>query len=72
MSGNLPSWPGADSCYSRSYVILAEMAKNGHVTQTKNRFVTRCYVSPEMEDWIDALNKGDEERIKAKLLYMRQ
>lgn len=74
MSSNLPSWSGADACYSKAYRILEEMAKNGHVTQsdymlTRRRVIRYCVPSPEMEDWIDALNKGDEERIKAKLLY---
>lgn len=70
---NLPNWAGAEAVYSKAYAVLANMANRGHVTQT-NKIVGRknqtvCYVSDDMENLIDALNKGDEEKIKGLLLY---
>lgn len=70
MNDNLPTWPGAAHCYSKAYSLLNTMAKAGHVTVLRRgRKARRCTVSGEMESLIDALNKGDEERIKAALLF---
>ena len=71
MTGNLPAWPGADACYSRAYRILAEMGRSGHVQRTGSGRRARCHVSAEMTDFIGALNRGDEERIKAGLWTYR-
>lgn len=64
VSDNLPNWIGADGAYRRSYRILANMAKRGHVTQSWWRGRCQCSVSDEMESLIDALNEGDEEKVK--------
>lgn len=59
---SLPNWNGADAVYSRAYCALELMGKclkpvKGRVTPTQ-----------DMTDLIEALNKGDEERIKGLLL----
>ena len=69
---SLPSWPGADAAYSKAYRIMEQMAKRGHVIECvparkriKGRSTPlRVTVSDELQAYIDALNKGDEERIK--------
>lgn len=66
MASNLPGWPGADTAYARAYVVLRHMAMSGHVDAVrKGSRVVRCIPSTEMESFIDALNRGDEESIKA-------
>jgi hypothetical protein len=49
------------------------MARAGHatpaVTTRRGRIISPGWVSADMDDLIDALNKGDEERIKAALLW---
>lgn len=70
---DLPSWPGAVECYRKAYQLLERMAKNGHVRPARigrrGRILAPCAVSSEMTDLIEALNTGDEERIKAALLW---
>lgn len=68
---SLPSWPGADHCYSKAYRLLESMARNGHVSRSYNYYRGGRYCTPsqDMKDLIDALDKGDEEAIKAALLY---
>ncbi len=79
---NLPPWPGAREVYSRAYRKLEGTAAKGHATPGfagKRRRIAgglsapigaySGHVSPEMRDLIDALNRGDEERIKAHLLF---
>ena len=65
---NLPSWPGAFIVYGRVNPMLMYMATRGHVQRPKigrgGKIVTPGWVSPEMEEVIDALNKGDEEFLK--------
>jgi len=61
---NLPSWQGAAAAYGRAYRILAEMGRGGHVRLVKVGRRTVCVPSVEMDAAIDALNKGDEERVK--------
>lgn len=71
---NLPKWAGAESCYSRAYAMLERMATTGgHVTRhpATRRRAAYCTTTAEMDSIIDALNKGDEERIKAALLADR-
>lgn len=58
---SLPTWAGASSAYSRAYRTLERMARNGHVSKR--------HVSEEMHDLIEALNEGNEERIKGLLLH---
>lgn len=67
---NLPSWPGASEVYSRAYSMLGSMAANGHVTKIKigKKRAYSCHVSDDMRDLIDALDKGDEERIKGLII----
>ena len=65
---NLPTWPGADVAYSRAYALLDHMARNGQVSRTWGRGGWKCYPSPEMRDLIEALDNGDEEKIKGTLL----
>ena len=71
----LPTWTGSSAAYSKAYRILEKMGRNGHVTPYTYRPVGRdlkgrvimgmqMHVSQEMRDFIDALNKGDEETIK--------
>jgi len=72
----LPAWPGASGAYTRAYRILEGMARAGHVQPItkghKSRRAYRSDVSDDMRDFIDALNKGDEERIKGyNLQYAR-
>ena len=69
-TSNLPSWPGASHVYSKAYKVLEHMAKNGHVTRNYFRRWF-CTVSQEMSDFIDSLNRGDEEEIKAFLMWDR-
>lgn len=69
MSGNLPNWPGASECYSKIYDLLNSMASNGHIQQRGGKRRLVCNVSGDMDHIINALNKGDEETIKAVLLY---
>lgn len=60
MTGNLPNWRGASGAYGRAYRILEGMARRGHVKKSHGC----CFVSQDMQDFIDALNKGNEEEIK--------
>ena len=75
MSNNsLPSWPNADAVYGRAYRVLERMAQAGHATKavvSRGRVLHPGSVSQDMRDLIDALNKGDEERIKGLLLNLR-
>lgn len=70
-TGNLPKWIGAAHAYSKAYKILHALAKNAphkhHVMipSSNSRRSNSFYVCTDiMEELIDALNKGDEERIK--------
>ena len=49
---NLPTWPGASSCYSRAYKLLDSQKLD----------------SVKCDMLIEALNEGDEEYIKGVLL----
>lgn len=67
----LPNWSGAAECYARSYALLERWGACGHVTRQKipgRRKGYRCSTSGEMDSLIEALNRGDEEAIKATLL----
>lgn len=69
---NLPNWKGADRVYSRAYRILGNMARDGHahapIFTRRGKMKRPGYVSLEMAGFIDALNDGDEERIKWNIL----
>lgn len=68
---NLPKWAGAGHCYTKAYRFLDQMRANGHVVRRGSQKVGRrvvCTVSDDMRDLIDALNHGDEERIKYLLM----
>ena len=60
---NLPKWRGAQAVYSRAYAMLTSMSRS-HVSIVRGY----CVVSDDMRLIIDALNSGDEERIKGLLL----
>lgn len=60
---NLPNWPGAQVCYRRAYHLLTLMSAK-HVAIVRGR----CVPSDEMNELIDALNRGDEERIKGLIM----
>jgi len=61
-------FPSAAAVYSRAYEVLKKMAAAGHVTVSRIGRRTVCHPSEDMNDLIDALNRGDEERIKGMLL----
>ena len=73
---NLPTWSGASACYSRAYRVLESMAKRASPYQmvrmgdTSGRRSSSYIIAynEDMNELIDALNKGDEERIKGLLL----
>jgi hypothetical protein len=65
---NLPSWPGASAAYSKAYRILQRLAAAGHATPPllrRGKVIVGGHVSEDMRDAIDALNRGDENAIKA-------
>lgn len=66
-TGNLPDWPGAATVYSRCALITAHMARAGHVTVNRFRTRTWCTVSAELESLISAMNRGDENAMKAAI-----
>lgn len=61
---NLPNWKSADAVYSKAYRLLERMALAGHVTKQRKQ----VSVSEDMRDLVDALNIGDEERIKGLIM----
>jgi len=68
---SLPTWQGAEAVYSRAYLLLEWMAKKGHSRapiKVRGKTVLQGFVSQDMRDLIDALNRGDEELIKGLLL----
>jgi hypothetical protein len=74
---NLPSWKGASEVYSKAYLVLGNMARSerGHAKSASGYWrgkkwiqTDAGYVSDEMKALIDALNDGDEEKIKGLLL----
>lgn len=72
---NLPVWGNIPkkqiaAVYSKAYRELEKMARNGHVTPVKNRKgeTTHAHVSEEMKSLIEALDKGDENKIKGILM----
>lgn len=60
---------GAAVCYRRARKLLDWMGTNGYVQQHKRGKHRYCTVDPEMNRLIDAMNKGDEETIKAFLIH---
>ncbi len=66
--GNLPSWAGASGAYSTAYRLLGMMAAKGHV---KRQWRGGVYCSLDMDSFIEALGRGNEEEIKAKILVWR-
>jgi len=79
-ASNLPDWSGASAVYSKAYDLLAQMGQGGHVKRTyghrggkglginKRGYGHSVSASPDMEELIDALDVGDEEKIKGLLL----
>ena len=67
---NLPKWPAAEAVYRKAYRLLEKMAASGHVQRRKaGRGRTVCFPSEEMNDLIEALDSGNEERIKGLLMH---
>lgn len=70
----LPCWPGAEHCYSRAYQLLERWGAANYTAAVanfkgKHRRVGGCPApTDEMKSLIDALNKGDEEKIKGILM----
>ena len=65
---NLPEWPGAAHCYSQAYRLLEKWGARNYAT-TKFKGKIKCPTpSDEMKSLIDALDRGDEEKIKGILL----
>lgn len=65
---NLPSWPGASVCYSRAMLILQK--RNGAAyaawhANPKRKKRDRWSPDEESAALVVALDKGDEEAIKA-------
>ena len=72
---NLPSWPSASKVYSKAYKYLNLMGINGHAKPARKnkrgKIIQQGSVSNEMEELIDALNSGNEEKLKGLMfLYM--
>jgi hypothetical protein len=62
---NLPTWPGADVCYSRAGMITAHLCKTAYQAAK----VKKGWRPPEeATDLIKAMDRGDEEAIKAACL----
>lgn len=64
-----PDWPGADVVYSRMYRLLEQMGKDNWETAVRQARKKRRKVRPptptgDMQDIIEALDEGDEERLK--------
>ncbi|KKN67693.1 hypothetical protein LCGC14_0458370 [marine sediment metagenome] len=53
---NLPDWPGASEVYSKAYKVLEK----------------RVFDRYDRDELIEALNKGDEEKIKGLMLLFRE
>lgn len=70
---NLPDWIGAEGAYKNATEMLKKMGKNGHVSVQKNKWgkVLNCTPSEEMNDLIEALNSGNEEKIKGLVSLYR-
>ena len=72
---NLPEWSSASEVYRKAYRTLELMAQKGHATPGHGYYHGKHYIqtrqgtiSEDMRDLIDALNEGDEARIKGLLL----
>jgi hypothetical protein len=66
-------FPGAKTVYGRVYRLLRWMGEEGgHVVVHKKKGrAVGCTSSPEMDEIVEALNKGDEHKLKATLLDPR-
>lgn len=84
-TADVPSWSGASEVYSKASKVLDYMAQHGHVTPGGKSWVAtgkdvkrrsmmsgQKSVSDDMRNLIEALDEGDEERIKGLLLLYRQ
>lgn len=75
---NLPKWLGAEHCYSRAYRLLERWGTANYAAAVANfkgkrrrvggALVIPCPPTDEMKSLIDALNRGDEEKIKGILM----
>lgn len=64
----LPSWPGASHAYGRALRMLEYMSRDAHTAflRRKNPRKRDVYHVPEVvRDMEAAMNRGDEEAIKA-------
>jgi hypothetical protein len=58
--GNVPSWPGATIVYTRGWMILDHLRKNGYGAGRHAVFKEMKRVEAEMAALIAALETGDE------------
>lgn len=62
---NLPAWPGADVCYARAGKINEHLCRTSYAAAK----VKKGWRPPEeVTELIQAMNRGDEEVIKAACL----
>ncbi len=80
MNDNLPKWSGADRVYSNAYKMLKTMGESGHVSREFGRQKNEygwgpvdyyCIPDDDMNNLIEALDKGDEEKIKGLMMLYR-
>ncbi len=66
MNPECPTWLGASQAYSKAYKMLHNMAMKGHVSkpQYTRSGLYRCSISEQMDGFIKALHKGEEEEVK--------
>ncbi len=62
--GNVPSWPGARIVYSRGWMILAHLRKNGYGAGRHAVFKEMKRVEAEMASLIAALERGEEPLVR--------
>lgn len=68
---DLPNWDGAATVYRRAQAIATHLCRAAYETQRaqyKRKTGFRFYAPQEARDIIDAMNRGDEETLKAIVL----
>jgi hypothetical protein len=62
--GHVPSWPGARIVYSRGWMILAHLRKNGYGAGRHAVFKEMKRVEAEMAALVLALETGEESPVR--------
>jgi hypothetical protein len=62
--GNIPPWHGATIVYSRAWMILDHLRKNGFVPDCKTDFKVKTLINADMASLIAALEGGDEALVR--------